>query len=193
MASTIAIERVAETTTTWRIDPAASRAEFAIGKRFLFVKRMTVTGRLAVVGGRIVLDERDPANSRVELEIDAASVDTDHPRRDRHLRSADFFDVERCPTLRFVSRRIEVVDAAAGRYRVTGDLTARGVMRPVTLDVDYAAPASAVGRPIARAVATAVLNRHDFGLDWDNPLVRIPAEARVTVAVEATTPRAAAA
>jgi polyisoprenoid-binding protein YceI len=89
------------THTTYRIDPAASRVEFTIGKRLFFVMHLMVTGRFTDVEGTINFDEQEPANSRAEVTIAAASVDTRMGKRDQHLRKTDFFDVARHPRLTF--------------------------------------------------------------------------------------------
>jgi polyisoprenoid-binding protein YceI len=185
MATTTLYQPAAGAATRWRIDPAASWAEFQIGKRFALVRRLTVTGKFTEIAGKIALDAASPSEARVELTIGAASVSTGHPRRDGHLRAADFFDVERCPHLTFSSRAVDVVDAAAGLYRVVGDLTVRGTTREVVLDVRCSLPGPSERRPVVRAIATGVLNRHDFGLTWGNPLIRVADEARISVSIEA--------
>lgn len=171
--------------TTWQIDPAASRVEFAIGKRLAFVRRLTVTGRFTDVRGKISLDEREPSAARADVTIGAASIDTGNARRDTHLRTADFFDVERYPTLRFTSRRIAAIDAAAGRYRVTGDLTIRDVTREVQLDAHYSPPplAASMGEPGLMLTLTTEVHRADFGLGWSNPIIAIADDLTVTLAV----------
>jgi polyisoprenoid-binding protein YceI len=176
----------APATTVWRVDPARSRAEFSVGNRVMLALRITVNGHFSDVAGTIAIDEQEPARSRAELVIGAASLDTGMAKRDTHLRSADFFDVETHPRVTFRSRTVEVVDAATGRYRVGGELTARGVTRPVTLDVQYTAP-----RPNARErrialTGTATVSRRDFGMNWQNLVSRPADEVRLTVAVEAT-------
>src|SRR5690348_1814141 len=159
--------------TSYQIDPAASRVEFTIGKRHFFVRHLLVTGRFNDVQGTISLDEDEPANTRAEVTIGAASVDTRMGKRDKHLRKADFFDVERYPHLTYVSRRIETIDRATGRYRVVGDLTIRGVTREVALDATYVPDTGAGPRRIMLTL-TGGLNRRDFGMVWNNPLVTIP-------------------
>src|SRR5215470_10963429 len=119
------INGTSTTHTTYRIDPAASCVEFTIDKRLFFVMHLMVTGRFTDVEGTIRFDEQEPANAQAEVTIGAASVDTRMGKRDQHLRKADFFDVERHPTLTFTSRRIETIDRRAGHYRVVGDLTVR--------------------------------------------------------------------
>ena len=173
------------THTTYQIDPAASRVEFTIGKRLFFVKHLLVTGRFSDVQGSISLDEREPANSRAEVTIGAASVDTRMGKRDKHLRKADFFDVEQHPTLTFISRRIEPIDRATGRYSVVGDLTVRGMTREVRLDATYIrATSDGPGRRIELTL-TGPLNRRDFGMVWNNPLIAVPDDLIVTLQIEA--------
>src|SRR5438552_14552239 len=94
---------VAPAQTTWKIDASHSHVEFAV--KHLMIS--TVKGRFGEVEGTIVLDEANPANSRVEAKIPAASINTHEPQRDGHLRSADFFDAENYPYLTFVSERVE--------------------------------------------------------------------------------------
>jgi len=172
--------------TTYRIDPATSRVAFTIRKRMLFVIRQIVRGRFADVRGSISLDEREPANSRAEVTIGAASVDTGMAKRDTHLRKADFLDVERYPSLTFRSRRIDPIDRATGHYRVVGDLTVHGVTREVALDTRYEpARAGARARRI-KLTLTAPLDRRDFGLAWDRPYLRISHGFTVTLEIEAT-------
>ena len=182
---TSAARAAAGARTQWRIDPTASRVAFTIGKRLLFVKRLTVAGRFADVQGTISLDEHDPSNSRAEVIVGAASIDTQQAKRDAHLRTADFFDVARYPTLRFASRRIQAIDAASGQYRVTGDLTIRDITREVQFLARYT-PAVQPGDPPRMTLAlTGSLNRHDFGLSWSNPLIKIADDLDVAIEVQA--------
>jgi len=174
------------TQATYTIDPAASRVEFTIRKRLFLVKKLIVTGRFSEVAGTITLDEGDPTTAQADVTIGAASVDTGHARRDAHLRKADFFDVDRYPTLTFHGRRVEAVDAAAGHYTVVGDLTVRGVTREVALETHYT---RALGAGHDRRMAltlTAPLNRHDFGMVWANPMIKVADDLTVTLAIEAT-------
>jgi polyisoprenoid-binding protein YceI len=172
------------THTTYRIDPAASRVEFTIGKRLFFVMHLMVTGRFTDVEGTISFDEQEPANSRAEVTIGAASVNTRMGKRDAHLRKADFFDVQQHSRLTFVSRRIETIDRARGHYRVVGDLTVRGVTREVQLDATYIpTPSRGPGR---RMTLTGALNRRDFGMVWNSPLITIPDDLTIALQIEAT-------
>jgi polyisoprenoid-binding protein YceI len=128
-----------------------------------------VRGRFAAYAGTVALDDEDFTRSRVEVEIDAASIDTGVADRDQHLRSADFLDVEHFPKLRFVSRRIEKHGDDA--YRVVGDLTIRDVTREVTLGVVYGGRAKDPwGNERAGFTATTTLERGDFGLKWNQVL-----------------------
>src|SRR5919109_868488 len=125
---TASIAPQVETPTTWQIDPAHSLVEFAV-KHMMFT---TVKGRFGSLHGTIVDDAADPSRSSVEVEIDAASIDTRDEKRDAHLRSADFLDVENYPTITFKSSRVE--RAGRDRLRVIGDLTIHGTTRAVVLD-----------------------------------------------------------
>lgn len=172
--------------TTWRIDPTTARAEFTIRKRLMFVRRLTVTGRFTGISGAITLDERDPSTARAEVTIDAASIDTRNARRDAHLRTADFFHVAEHPRLTFTSRRVEAVDRAGGTCRVAGDLTVRGVTRPVSLDAHFSSPIAGAREPRIRLELSAPLNRRDFGIVWNKAAINVADELTVTIDVEAT-------
>ena len=120
------------TTQDWNIDLAHSGINFSI--RHMVISK--VRGRFARYTGAVHLDEHDLTKSVIEATIDASSIDTGTAQRDAHLRSPDFFDVEKYPELRFRSARIEKVDDT--RYRVADELTIRDVTREVSLDVEYA-------------------------------------------------------
>ena len=152
----------ARTRTTWQLDPSHTTVEFAI-KHMMF---SAVKGRFAGARGAMVVDEADPARSTVEAEIDAASVDTREPDRDAHLRSADFFDAGRYPTLTFRSTRVDAL--GPGRLRVLGALTIRDVTRTVALDATInGRGVDPDGREIAGISAVATISRRDFGLTWN--------------------------
>ncbi len=168
----------------WRVVPERSRADFVIGKRLFFVKHIQVPGHFGGVTGTVTLDGAQPATAQVNLAIAAATVDTANARRDTHLRTAEFFDVEQHPAITFVSRTVEPVDAATGRYRATGDLTIRTVTRAVTLDVQVTPPNAPSGQGPAHITATTVLNRHDLGLTLTNPIMKAADEATVTVELD---------
>lgn len=176
----------AATRTTYRIDPAHSRIEFTIGKRLFFVAHLPVTGRFGDVQGTISLDEREPANSHAAITIGAASVDTGMGKRDKHLRNADFFDVQQYPHLTFVSRRIEAIDGARGHYRVVGDLTVRGVTREVQLDATYSPVIGSGPRRRIALTLTGALNRRDFGMVWNRPYIDVADDLTIRLEVEAS-------
>ena len=169
--------------TTWQIDPEASRLEFTARMRLMFVMRVTVPGRFSDVAGTLTVDEREPGNSHVTVTVGTASLDTKLPARDKHLHSADFFDVEHYPTITFTSRRIEALDQAAGHYRVTGTLTIREVNREVSLDAWNVPPQTASNTSLSFNL-TAVLDRRDWGLTWSSPIQRIADEVSLALTVQ---------
>ncbi len=153
------------TTNDWNLDLAHSNLGFAI--RHMVVSK--VRGRFAKYSGAIRLDDDDLTRSSAEVTIDAASIDTGVAQRDAHLRSADFFDVEQFPELRFRSKRVENLGEA--RYRVVGDLTIRDVTREVALDVEYGGRGKDPwGNERVGFVARGSLDRKDFGLGWNQVL-----------------------
>jgi len=153
------------TTNKWNIDGAHSGINFSI--RHMVVSK--VRGRFGKFGGTLELDDGDLTRSTIEVTIDASSIDTGTAQRDDHLRSADFFDVERFPELRFHGKRIE--QAGRDHYRVLGDLTIRDVTREVTLDVEYGGRAKDPwGNERAGFLAKASIDRKDFGLQWNQVL-----------------------
>jgi polyisoprenoid-binding protein YceI len=153
-------------TSTWNIDAAHSAAEFKVKHMMI----SSVRGRFTGIKGSLELDEADVTNSRVEASLDAASINTGDPQRDAHLRSADFFDVEKFPTLSFKSTR--VARSGDGELAVTGDLTIHGVTRSVVFAVE--GPSSPVKDPYGNIrvglAATTKINRKDFGLIWNAAL-----------------------
>jgi polyisoprenoid-binding protein YceI len=152
----------------WKIDPAHSSVGFSV-KHMMFT---TVRGRFRDVEGTVRADEERPERSSVEVEIRAASIDTGVPDRDAHLRSADFFDVERHPTITFRSRRVEGASALPeGRFRIVGELTMLGIPREVVLDAVFEGRGTDPwGKTRAGARATAEIDRRDWGLTWNRTL-----------------------
>jgi polyisoprenoid-binding protein YceI len=149
----------------WAFDVVHSSINFTV--RHMVVSK--VRGRFTKWDGALVMDETNPAGGQVEVAIDAASIDTGVDQRDAHLRSADFFDVGRFPTITFKSGRVE--KAGAGALKVAGDLTMHGVTRPVVLDVEYAGSAKDPwGGVRAGFSARASLDRKDFGLTYNQIL-----------------------
>ena len=151
-----------DTTTTWTIDPAHSGVHFSI--KHLVVA--TVRGQFDKVSGTVILDPHRLERSIIQATIEAASINTREPQRDAHLRSADFLDVERYPSIEFQSTRLT---RTSDGFTVTGNLTIHGVTRPVVLtveagDVEVKDPYGNLKRG---ASATAKINRKDFGLTWN--------------------------
>lgn len=148
--------------TTWQIDPSHTLLEFA-AKHMMIT---TVKGRFTGVQGTIQWDQADIARSSAEVTVDVNSLTTGDEKRDAHLRSADFFDVENHPTITFKSTRVEVVDAE--NVKLHGDLTIHGVTRPVVLATELVGQQkSPWGTEVAGFAATTSVNRKDFGLNWN--------------------------
>jgi polyisoprenoid-binding protein YceI len=152
-------------TTTWKIDPAHSEADFA-------VKHMgisTVHGHFGNVSGTLMLDGSDITKSSVNASVDTTTVDTGVAQRDGHLKSPDFFDVAKFPTMTFVSKQFKKVD---GKLQVIGDLTMHGVTKSVTLDVDGPSKEQLdpYGKTRIAASMTTSIHRQDFGLVWQGTL-----------------------
>lgn len=156
------------TTAIWNIDASHSAIEFAA--RHMMIT--TVKGRLADVKGTLTINERDPAQSIVTVEIDAKSIDTRSEQRDQHLRSGDFLDVEKFPIVSFTSRRIDGATAQPGAtFKVVGDLTIRGVTKEVTLDASYEGRGrDPWGGERVSFSADAKIDRRGFGLVWNAAL-----------------------
>ena len=171
----------ATSVTTWEINPQASRVEFTARMRLMFVMKVNVLGRFTDFNGTLTVDEREPANSHITVTIGTASLDTKMAARDKHLYSADFFDVEHYPTMTFTSRRIEALDQTAGYYRVTGTLTIREVTREVSLDAWRTAGDSRLTFNL-----TTVFDRRDWGLTWSRPIQQIADEVNLALTVQFT-------
>jgi polyisoprenoid-binding protein YceI len=153
-------------TTTWNVDPAHSVAEFKVKHMMI----SNVKGRFSKLSGALVFDESDLANSRVEVSIDAASIQTGEEQRDARLKSADFFDVEKFPTLAFKSEGIRIV--RDGELSVEGGFTIRGVTQKVSFAVEGPTPPSKDpwGNTRVAISASPKINRKDFGLTWNAAL-----------------------
>ena len=172
---------------TWQIDPAHTAVEFAV-KHMMFT---TVRGRFKDLKGTIEVDEANPDNSSVYVELAAASLDTGTADRDTHLRSADFLDAEKHPALTFRSKRVEGAMKKEGdKFRVIGDLTIRDTTMEVTLDCTYEGTGKDPwGGTRAGARATATIDRRDWGLKWNQALetggILVANEVRIEVEVQA--------
>ena len=165
------------------IDPSHTRVTFTV--RHLMVT--DVDGRLTGVTGAILLDTTDVHRSSVDVEIDASTIDTGEPRRDAHLRSADFLDVERHPTIRFSSRAIDV---EGDGLVLIGDLTLRGVTREVRIPFELRGPVDlGDGRSVIGAEGRLTIDRHDYGVSWsrftDNGGLVVGNDVEIRLRVEA--------
>src|ERR1700710_2817900 len=148
---------------TWKVDPAHSSVAFEVKHMMI----ATVRGHFSSFEGTLEADE-DPARSRVHGQVDAASIDTGNADRDAHLRSLEFFDVERFPRISFDSTRIEWVEA--GVYRVWGDLTIKDVTREVEVEATVqGAGEDPWGNERVGVAIRGSINRTDFGLTWQQP------------------------
>ena len=168
---------------TLAIDRSHSEVGFQV--RHLLSK---VRGRFNEFDGTIEFDEGNPANSRVDVTIHAASIDTGEPDRDKHLRTADFFDVEQYPTLNFKST--SVAPRGENTFDVLGDLTIHGVTRQVTLPASFLGAAQDPwGNTKLVFEADLTLNRKDFGLTWNAALETggflVGDEVKVSLAIQA--------
>ncbi len=173
----------APATTTWNIDPAHSSAEFKVKHMMI----SNVKGSFSGLSGKLTEHATDSTLSSVEASIPVASISTGDPQRDGHLKSADFFDAEKYPTLDFKSTKVMRKGDA---YEVTGDLTIHGVTKPATFAVDGpSAPGKDPwGNTRIGLSATAKINRKDFGLGWNATLetggLLVGEEIAITLEVE---------
>jgi polyisoprenoid-binding protein YceI len=168
---------------TYQIDSAHSIAGFTV--RHMMVSN--VSGAFAKLSGIVDFDSNNPSQSKVDVTIDAASVDTRNSGRDNDLRSVNFFDVATYPAITFKSTRVD--RAGEGKYRVVGNLTMHGVTKEVVLDVDGPTPeVQAQGSFRAGASATTKIDRKDFGITWNRALdsggVVVSDEVRINIEVE---------
>jgi polyisoprenoid-binding protein YceI len=172
---------------TWLVDSGHSAAGFSV--KHMMVS--TVRGALGSVSGTVDYDGRNVASVKADITIDVKAINTGNASRDKDLRSDGFFEVEKFPTMTFKSKRAEPADA--GRFRLVGDLTMRGVTKEVTLDVEGPSPAIRTqnGGSKVGATATTKLNRRDFGLNY-NRLIEAGAvvgdEVTVTIDIELSRP-----
>jgi polyisoprenoid-binding protein YceI len=180
----------ASSATTWQIDPSHTHVEFAV--RHMMIS--TVRGRFSDVAGSVVVPGGDFTQAKVQATIGTASIDTQQPQRDAHLKSPDFFDVEKYPAMTFVSRHVE---PGSGKdvYKLLGDLTLHGVSREVVLDLTFEGQArDSYGFNRSGFSATGKLSRKDFGLTWNQALetggvvvgdeIKITIEAQIMVKAE---------
>lgn len=175
----------------WQLDPSTLDVRFTAWHMTI----ASVEGRFTRVRGAIDIEGADLSTARVELSVDAASVDTREPQRDEHLRSGDFLDVGQYPTITFSSRHVDQL--SDGDVRVTGDLTIRGVTREAAFEIQPSIAADEL-RTAHRLkfTARAAISRSQFGLTWNRVLesggLLVGDEIRVTISAELTHTRRAA-
>lgn len=172
---------------TLTFDPSHSGVHFWV--RHLMVSK--VHGRFASWSGNLAFDAEDPSRSSVKVQIDAASIDTKEPKRDDHLRSADFLEAEKHPHITFESRSVE--RKSADTFLVHGDLTIRGVTKPVVLETEYSGSVKDPwGGTRAGFSARTSINRKDFGLTWNVALeaggVTVGDKVEISIEIEAIKP-----
>ncbi|HEV8447579.1 MAG TPA: YceI family protein [Gemmatimonadaceae bacterium] len=172
-----------DATTVWTVDPA--HAELAFSVRHLMISN--VRGRFGKVEGTVTVDNADPNQSKIDVTIDVNSIDTRQEMRDNHLRSADFFDAGKHPTMHFVSKRI--AGDVTKDFQIIGDLTIRGTTREIELNANLEGRGKDPwGNERAGFHLSGSLNRHDFGLNWNQALeaggVTVGAEVKISIDVE---------
>jgi polyisoprenoid-binding protein YceI len=170
----------------WNIDAAHSHVTFSI--RHMIVS--TVKGRFNVLSGTLEINPANPANSWVQAEVDAASIDTGESNRDKHLQAPDFFDVEKYPKITFKSTKVEPV--RDNEYKVTGDLTMHGVTKLVVFDVEYSGEVKdPYGFRRAGFSGKTKINRKEWGLTWNALLeaggAMVGDEVKIEIDLEAVT------
>jgi polyisoprenoid-binding protein YceI len=169
----------------WNIDVVHSTIGFTV--RHLMVSK--VHGYFTKWSGSLDFDEQKPSSSHAEVQIEVSSVDTREPQRDAHLRTGDFFEVEKHPKMTFKSTAVE--RTGEGEFKVTGDLTLRGVTRPVVLDVEYGGRQKhpQMGERIGFSAHTSI-NRKDFGVNFNQVLdsggFALSEKVDINVEIEAT-------
>jgi polyisoprenoid-binding protein YceI len=171
---------------TYQIDSAHTHAQFKV--RHLMISN--VKGDFDKVTGTVTIDDNNPSASSINVTVDVGSVSTREPQRDAHLKSADFFDVEKFPTMTFVSK--EVVKSGDDSYEVVGDLTLHGVTKTIDLNVEDVTPEVKDPYGLYRrgASAKATILRSDFGLKYNSILetggVAIGDQVHITIDTEFT-------
>ncbi len=169
---------------TWQIDSSHTSVEFTV--RHMMISN--VKGQFQKTTGTITANGNDAASAKIDVSIDASSVDTRVERRDAHLKSPDFLDVAKYPTITFKSTKVEA--EGPNKWKVTGDLTLHGVTKQVVLEVEGSgAPVQVMGNTRVGASATTKIKRGDFGLTWNKALeaggVLVGEEVAISIDVEA--------
>jgi polyisoprenoid-binding protein YceI len=186
LAALLAAAGTATAADTFLIDTPHSEATFQVRH---FVTK--VRGRFNDFGGTILIDRANPGASTVNVVIKTASLDTAHPGRDKHLRSPDFFDVEKFPEITFQSTKI--ASKGGDRYDVTGTLTMHGVTKEITVPVSFLGFMGSGPNEKAGFSADLTLNRKDYGIVWNRALdaggTVLGDEVFITINVEANPPK----
>lgn len=178
-------------TMTHTIDASHSHIDFSV--KHMMVS--TVKGRFKSFSGEVEIDDANPTASKVDVTIETASIDTGAEQRDGHLRSADFFDAEKYPTITFTSKKVEPL--GDDKYRVTGDLTVHGVTREIPLEITREGVAQNMyGKQVQAFSAALSISRKDFGLEWNVALESggwlVSDQVKVSLDIEAVEKVAAA-
>jgi polyisoprenoid-binding protein YceI len=168
---------------TWAFDKSHSKVQFAVTHLVI----SETVGQFAEWDGTVTATKEDFTDAQINFTIKVSSINTDNTDRDNHLRSADFFDVEKFPEMTFKSRSMKKVDGK--RYKLVGDLTMHGVTRPIDLDVTFNGTAkSPWGQTVAGFKLSGNLNRTDYGLKWNKTLeaggLLVSEEVNISAAVE---------
>jgi polyisoprenoid-binding protein YceI len=169
----------------WQIDPMHTNVEFTV--RHMMISN--VKGQFQKTSGTITVDGNDPTSAKIDATIDASSIDTRVERRDADLKSPEFLDVAKYPTITFKSTKVEA--DGAGKWKVTGDLTLHGVTKPVVLEVESSGTPihDPMGNTRAGASATTSIKRSDFGLTYNKVLesggVMVGDEVAISIDLEA--------
>ena len=170
---------------TWQIDPAHTNVEFTV--RHMMISN--VKGQFQKTSGAVDINGKDPTSAKIDATVDATSINTRVDKRDAHLKSPAFLDVDKFPTITFKSTKVEA--DGPGKWKVTGDLTLHGVTKPVVLEVESTGTpvTDPMGNTRAGASATTKISRKDFGLTWNQPLetggVMVGDEVAISIDVEA--------
>lgn len=184
VAVLMAVTSVTSWASNWEIDAVHTSAQFSV--RHMMVSN--TRGHFNKISGSVNYDGKDLSKAVVDIVIDAASVDTSEPKRDEHLRGADFFDVAKYPTITFKSKRVESISKDG--FKLIGDLTMHGVTKEVALDVTNISSELKDPRGVFRMGATAStkINRKDFGIVWnralDNGGLAIGEEVAISIELE---------
>jgi polyisoprenoid-binding protein YceI len=165
LAAVLGVTSLSALAESWTVDAAHSTVGFSV--RHMMVSN--VKGAFGKFTASVDGSPADPTTAKISATIEIASVDTRDTKRDDHLRSADFFDAAKFPQMTFTSTKVEKVSATTAK--VTGDLTLRGVTKPVVLDVEYTQPVKTPwGKSVVGATATGKISRKDFGVAWSKTL-----------------------